>query len=148
MPDPSPTLDDGPRRLQRTLNSADVPVAGVAAGLVGDGAAVGAPDRERHHGGVRQALLAATVRVHQPQGAVGPAVRLPVDDAAAVGRDRGLGVVAGRVRELLEGRSVDVRNEDAYNAAHIRGAKLIPLSDVEKRAGELPKDKLIVTYCT
>ena len=43
---------------------------------------------------------------------------------------------------------VDVRNEDAYNAAHIRGAKLIPLNDVEKRSGELPKDKLIVTYCT
>lgn len=43
---------------------------------------------------------------------------------------------------------VDVRNEDAYNLAHIRGAKLIPLNDVEKRAGELPKDRLIVTYCS
>ena len=43
---------------------------------------------------------------------------------------------------------VDVRNEDAYNIAHIRGAKLIPLSDVEKRAGELPKDRVIVTYCS
>lgn len=43
---------------------------------------------------------------------------------------------------------VDVRNEDAYNVSHIRGAKLIPLNDVEKRAGELPKDKVIVTYCT
>jgi 3-mercaptopyruvate sulfurtransferase SseA len=42
---------------------------------------------------------------------------------------------------------VDVRNEDAYNAGHIRGAKLIPLSDIDKRSGELPKDKLIVTYC-
>lgn len=42
---------------------------------------------------------------------------------------------------------VDVRNEDAYNVGHIRGAKLIPLNDIEKRSGELPKDKLIVTYC-
>jgi predicted sulfurtransferase len=42
---------------------------------------------------------------------------------------------------------VDVRNEDAYNAGHIRGAKLIPLPDIDKRSGELPKDKLIVTYC-
>ncbi len=42
---------------------------------------------------------------------------------------------------------VDVRSEDSYNAGHIRGAKLIPLSDIEKRSGELPKDKLIVTYC-
>ena len=43
---------------------------------------------------------------------------------------------------------VDVRSEDSYNAGHIRGAKLIPLADVEKRSGELPKDKLIVTYCS
>ena len=42
---------------------------------------------------------------------------------------------------------VDVRNEDAYNAGHVRGAKLIPLSEIEKRSGELPKDKLIVAYC-
>ena len=43
---------------------------------------------------------------------------------------------------------VDVRSEDAYNTAHIRGAKLIPLSDVEKRVGEFPRDKVIVTYCS
>ena len=43
---------------------------------------------------------------------------------------------------------VDVRTEDAYNMAHIRGAKLIPLADIEKRAGELPRDKTIVTYCS
>jgi hypothetical protein len=43
---------------------------------------------------------------------------------------------------------VDVRTEDAYNTAHIRGAKLIPLNDVEKRAGEFPRDKIIVTYCS
>ena len=42
---------------------------------------------------------------------------------------------------------VDVRNEDAYNTGHIRGAKLIPLGEIDKRSGELPKDKLIVTYC-
>ena len=42
---------------------------------------------------------------------------------------------------------VDVRSEDSYKAGHIRGAKLIPLADTEKRSGELPKDKLIVTYC-
>ena len=43
---------------------------------------------------------------------------------------------------------VDVRSEDAYNTAHIRGAKLIPLNDVEKRAAEFPRDKIIVTYCS
>lgn len=43
---------------------------------------------------------------------------------------------------------IDVRNEDAYKTAHVRGAKLIPEADVAKRSNELPKDKLIVTYCS
>ena len=60
-------------------------------------------------------------------------------------------VTVPELQELVKKNQVfivDVRNEDAYNLAHIRGAKLIPLNDVEKRAGELPKDKLIVTYCS
>jgi 3-mercaptopyruvate sulfurtransferase SseA len=47
-----------------------------------------------------------------------------------------------------EALAVDVRSEDAFNTAHIRGAKLIPETDVAKRSAELPKDKLIVTYCS
>ncbi len=43
---------------------------------------------------------------------------------------------------------VDVRSQDSYNAGHIRGAKLFPLGEIDKRSGELPKDKLIVTYCS
>jgi 3-mercaptopyruvate sulfurtransferase SseA len=42
---------------------------------------------------------------------------------------------------------VDVREEMAYKGSHIKGAKSIPLSRFEERAGELPKDKLIITYC-
>lgn len=42
---------------------------------------------------------------------------------------------------------VDVRDDAAFKAGHIKGAKLIPVAQVEKRAGELPKDKLIITYC-
>ena len=43
---------------------------------------------------------------------------------------------------------IDVRTEDAFNTAHVRGAKFIPEVDVAKRSDELPKDKLIVTYCS
>jgi rhodanese-related sulfurtransferase len=43
---------------------------------------------------------------------------------------------------------VDVRNQDAYNTSHIRGARLIPETEVGKRSDELPKNKLIVTYCS
>ncbi len=42
---------------------------------------------------------------------------------------------------------VDVRSEDAYAAGHIKGARVIPEDQITRRADELPRDKLIVTYC-
>jgi len=42
---------------------------------------------------------------------------------------------------------VDVRDEASYKGSHIKGAKSIPLQQFDKRMGELPKDKLIITYC-
>jgi len=43
---------------------------------------------------------------------------------------------------------IDVRTAEAYNIAHVKGARLIPEAEVVNHAGELPKDKLIVTYCS
>ena len=43
---------------------------------------------------------------------------------------------------------VDVRNDAAYNLGHIRGAKLIPNTEIGTRIKELPRDKTIVTYCS
>ena len=43
---------------------------------------------------------------------------------------------------------VDVRNEAAYAAGHIKGAVLIPLQDILAHANELPRNKLIITYCS
>ena len=43
---------------------------------------------------------------------------------------------------------VDVRSQDAYDIAHIPGAKLIPSDVIADRYRELPTDKLIVTYCS
>jgi rhodanese-related sulfurtransferase len=40
-----------------------------------------------------------------------------------------------------------VRDEATYKAGHIKGAKSIPLPQFNERIGELPKDKLIITYC-
>jgi rhodanese-related sulfurtransferase len=42
---------------------------------------------------------------------------------------------------------VDVRSESEYASGHIKGAVLIPLSELEERFNELPKDKPIVVYC-
>jgi 3-mercaptopyruvate sulfurtransferase SseA len=43
---------------------------------------------------------------------------------------------------------VDVRGEDSYKAGHIKGARWINLNDIGSRAGELPRDKMIITYCS
>ena len=43
---------------------------------------------------------------------------------------------------------IDVRNAESYKASHIKGSTLIPEAEVAKRSDELPKDKLIVTYCS
>ena len=43
---------------------------------------------------------------------------------------------------------VDVRTQDAYNVSHIPNAKLIPFADILNHVNELPRDKIIVTYCS
>lgn len=60
-------------------------------------------------------------------------------------------VTPTELRDMLaknEAVVIDVRNADAYNAAHVQGAKLIPEAEVANRSSELPKNKLIVTYCS
>jgi rhodanese-related sulfurtransferase len=41
---------------------------------------------------------------------------------------------------------VDVRQPEEYETAHIPGAKLMPLDDLEANLGALPTDKDIVFY--
>lgn len=43
---------------------------------------------------------------------------------------------------------VDVRGEDSFKAGHIKGALWIPVNDIASRAGELPRGKTIITYCS
>ena len=43
---------------------------------------------------------------------------------------------------------VDVRGEDSFKAGHIKGALWIPVGDIGSRAGELPRGKMIITYCS
>jgi rhodanese-related sulfurtransferase len=42
---------------------------------------------------------------------------------------------------------VDVRPKDAYEQGHIKGAMNIPLGEVLQRLKDLPKGKMIITYC-
>jgi 3-mercaptopyruvate sulfurtransferase SseA len=49
--------------------------------------------------------------------------------------------------EKGEAIAVDVRGEVEYKLGHIKGARSVPLGLISQQSGDLPKDKLIVTYC-
>lgn len=60
-------------------------------------------------------------------------------------------ISVNELKDLLDKNQavvIDVRNEASYNAGHVHGAKLIPEADIPNHLSELPKDKLIVTYCS
>lgn len=60
-------------------------------------------------------------------------------------------VTATELHELMqkgEAIAVDVRGTVPYEMGHIAGAFWLPLGRISQRFGELPQDKLIVTYCT
>ncbi len=42
---------------------------------------------------------------------------------------------------------LDVRTPEEYRQAHLKGATLIPLADLDRRAGELPKNRTLLVYC-
>lgn len=46
-----------------------------------------------------------------------------------------------------EAIAVDVRGTVEYRLGHISGARSVPLGLVASQVKELPRDKLIVTYC-
>jgi 3-mercaptopyruvate sulfurtransferase SseA len=43
---------------------------------------------------------------------------------------------------------IDVRNQASYDMGHIPGSKLIPAGEILNHVNELPRDKVIVTYCS
>src|SRR5689334_9717340 len=43
---------------------------------------------------------------------------------------------------------VDVRTPDEYRQAHLRGARLIPLAELERRVKEIPRDQPVLVYCS
>jgi 3-mercaptopyruvate sulfurtransferase SseA len=43
---------------------------------------------------------------------------------------------------------IDVRNQASYDLGHIPGSKLIPAGEILNHLDELPRDKMIITYCS
>ncbi len=42
---------------------------------------------------------------------------------------------------------LDVRTPDEFRQAHLKGAVLIPIDQVERRLGEIPKNRAVLVYC-
>ena len=42
---------------------------------------------------------------------------------------------------------LDVRTPEEYRQGHLRGAVLIPVDQVEKRVGEIPRKRPVLVYC-
>lgn len=61
-------------------------------------------------------------------------------------------VSAAEFKKALEGSSnqviLDVRTKDEVKECSFKNALTIPLDEIEKRIGELPKDKEILIHCT
>jgi rhodanese-related sulfurtransferase len=56
-----------------------------------------------------------------------------------------------QLREMLAGKNppllLDVRDQWEYDVAHLEGARLLPLDDLQVLAFDLPRDREIVVYC-
>lgn len=42
---------------------------------------------------------------------------------------------------------IDVRERGEFKGGHIQGAKNIPLSELNRRLGDIPKDRNLLLYC-
>jgi predicted sulfurtransferase len=97
-------------------------------------------------------IMAATLAACQ--SAQQNSAQSTVSKATPVATTHGDGVrriTPAELKDLLENNQavvIDVRSEGSYYAGHIRGAKLIPNTAILSHLQELPRDKLIVTYCS
>ena len=79
--------------------------------------------------------------VKKPEEKAPPSHATPEDGVARI--------TTAEAHDLMEkGRAiiVDVRGDASYRIGHIKGALWMP--DVAQRTKELPRDKMIITYCS
>jgi 3-mercaptopyruvate sulfurtransferase SseA len=72
-----------------------------------------------------------------------PAIQTPGDGVRRI--------TPAEAREAVDkGKAIiiDVRGDASYNAGHIKGARSISVNDIGSRTSELPRDKMIITYCS
>jgi 3-mercaptopyruvate sulfurtransferase SseA len=82
------------------------------------------------------ALLSLAVGAAAQENAQGDGVRRITPAEVRVALEKGEAVI------------VDVRGPGAYEAGHVKGALSMPTDQLLSRIGELPRDKMIITYCS
>lgn len=98
----------------------------------------------------------APVRPVEPQVATAPAPNPPTDTKPSTDPEEAARAAVARItpedlkQKIDKGEVtvIDVRDADAFIAAHIPGSLHIPLARIEGEVPYLPKTKPIVTYCT
>ena len=81
----------------------------------------------------------------------GPQAASKAATPASSPADNARRITAEELHKLWEKNDVtiiDTRAEPAYKQEHIKGAILVPAGTVLSKLDKLPKDKMIVAYCT
>jgi 3-mercaptopyruvate sulfurtransferase SseA len=80
------------------------------------------------------------------------AVQLPDTSSAHIAPSDGVKrITTVELRDALEKGTailIDVRGDSAYKQNHIKGSISLPAEQIAARLGELPRDKMIVAYCS
>lgn len=100
------------------------------------------PPRARIAGLVAAVILAGAA-VARAAETPAPMAPTPPPDAKRIGAPE-----AKRLVDAGKALIVDVRGPAEYETEHIAGAISIPNWMIVDRTGELPKDRLIIAYCT
>jgi len=66
----------------------------------------------------------------------------PLESARRISREEAIKLVTNKKAVY-----VDVRAKEAYDTEHVKGAINIPLGELLQRLPELPRGKMIITYC-
>ena len=99
-------------------------------------------------------LMLAACNSKEPKGNVAgspSATTPPSSPAQNVPSDGVRRITTVELRAALDkGRAIviDTRPRDSYKQNHIKGSISIPVDEVANRITELPRDKMIVTYCS
>ena len=92
----------------------------------------------------------ALLHPQTPPAAAPPAAAAPVIPDARP-EDGAMRINVPDLRQMLDNKQailIDVRDRASYAVEHAEGAISIPYAELAAHVSELPKDKLIVTYCT